>query len=93
MMSEKDWTTLFDAFRDETKFNEEGYADECDFESLHLYKWLECGNGNARPSYSMMDQMARRGYDVFWVEKDSFGWMIGGVREKLVPYKRVITFG
>ena len=40
MMNEKNWEDLFEAFKDETKFNEEGYADESDFENLNLYEWL-----------------------------------------------------
>ena len=93
MMNEKNWEDLFQAFKEEEKFNEVGYADESEFENLHLYEWLGCSDGDAKPSRGMLDLFARRGYDVFWVEKDSYGWLIGGVREKLVPWKRVITFG
>jgi hypothetical protein len=92
MMSEKDWTTLFNAFEEEEPFWEGGdYAEEHDFPDLNLYNWLECDGG--RPSYKTIQEFAAHGYDVFCLERDSFGWLGGGVRRKLDPSGKVITFG
>ena len=90
MMDQKNWEDLFEAFNEEEPFWT-GYAGEEAFAKLNLYEWLEC-NG-ARPSQKMIEECAYHGYDVFPVERDSFGWMIGGIRRKLDPSGKVIMFG
>ncbi len=91
MMDRKDWETLFEAFQEEEPFWKDKCADESEFNGLHLHKWLEC-NG-ACPSGKMKNEFAFHGYDVFCVERDSFGWLIGGVRRHLDPSGKVICFG
>lgn len=91
MMDQRNWEDLFEAFNEEEPFWEDKYASEEAFDRLNLYKWLEC-NGT-RPSQKMMDECAFHGYDVFPIERDSFGWLIGGIRRVLDPSGKVITFG
>ena len=91
MMDQEKWTKLFEAFNEEEPFWEDKYADEELFSNLNLYEWLECSG--ARPSRKMMDEFAFHGYEVFPVERDSFGWLIGGIRRVLDPSGKVITFG
>lgn len=93
MMGQNDWNTLFEAFNEEEPFWENNYADESNsnFKGLNLCKWLEC-DGNW-PSRKMMSAFALHGYDVFPIETDSSGWLIGGVRRMLDPTNKVITFG
>lgn len=91
MMNQSDWEALVQAFREEEPFWENEYADESEFKNLNLYKWLECDG--AQPSERMKKELALHGYDVFPVERDSFGWLIGGIREMLINEKKVITFG
>ena len=94
MMDQKNWEKLFEAFQNENVFEEEDgikYANECDFEDLNLFEWLECGSYG--PSMRMKEACARHGYDIFCIERDSFGWLIGGIRQMLIPDRKVITFG
>ena len=91
MMSEENWKKLFKAFQEEEPWWEGEYAAEHEFNGLNLYNWLECDGG--RPSYKMIQEFAAHGYDVFCLERDSFGWLGGGVRRKLDPSGQVITFG
>lgn len=91
MMNETRLEKLFQAFQEEEPFWEDNYADEGQFEGLNLYEWLEC-NGS-RPSRRMIDELAFCGYEVFPVERDGFGWLIGGIRRLLDPSGKVITFG
>jgi hypothetical protein len=91
MMDQKDWDILQEAFQEEEPFWESKYADESEFEGLNLYKWLECEG--VRPSGKMTDEFRAHGYSVYAVERDSFGWLIGGVQRMLDPSGKVITFG
>ncbi len=91
MMDQKKWKQLFNAFNEEDNFDEEGYANDSEFEDMDLMDWLDCDSRG--PSMQMMHEFSLHGYDVFPVEKDSFGWLIGGVRHMLIPNSRIITFG
>lgn len=44
---------------------------------------------NGRPNFVAINEMAKIGFQVYPVERDSFGWLIGGVKTN----KGVITFG
>lgn len=91
MMDQKKWELLHEAFKDDKKFDEEGYAYDGDYEGMNLMDWLDCDS--VCPDWDTRQDFARHGYDVFPVEKDSFGWLIGGVRRMLDPSGKVITFG
>lgn len=91
MMNDERREKLFNAFQEEEPFWVDNYADENQFEGLNLMEWLEC-NG-ARPSREMVLKMSELGYEVFPVEVDSYGWLIGGIRRLLDPSGKVITFG
>lgn len=91
MMNQENWEALFKAFDEEEPWWEGNYADENEFEGLNLMDWLECDSRG--PDWNMVIEFVRRGYDVFPVENDSFGWLVGGVRRKLDPSGKVITFG
>ena len=48
---------------------------------------LICGDG--RGNEETMNELRRLGWGVFPVERDGFGWLIGGIQTK----KGVITYG
>jgi hypothetical protein len=48
---------------------------------------LICGDG--RGNEENMNELRRLGWGVFPVERDGFGWLIGGIQTK----KGVITYG
>ena len=91
MMDQTQWDKLFNAFDEEEPFWESKYASENDFDELNLFEWFECDSYG--PSARMCKELSLHGYDVFPVEKDSFGWLIGGIRQMLDPSGKVITFG
>lgn len=90
MMDQRKWEILDEAFQKDEKFSEEGYANDYDFENIDLMDWLECDSRG--PSWDMIDEFLDNGYSVFAIEKDSFGWLIGGVQKK-EGSERIITFG
>lgn len=89
-MDQEKWDLLEQAFKDDSKFNEEGYSHDSEFEGMSLMDWLNCSS--VRPDWDMMDEFSDHGYHVFAVERDSFGWLIGGVRREN-DFSRTICFG
>lgn len=91
MMNQKQWDLLEEAFDEEEPWWEGLYADENDFKDLNLYDWLECTR--IGPSIGMRLELTRHGYETFPVERDSFGWLIGGIRRKGDLSYKTICFG
>lgn len=44
---------------------------------------------NGHPNWDSIEELRNLGYDVFAIERDSFGWLIGGVQTS----KGILTFG
>lgn len=89
MMNQDDWNKLRETFNDETKFDHDGYYCEDDGFDFEIMDWLECSS--VSPSWNMKQEFARHGYYVYPGESDSFGWLIGIVKDRTTG--RMITFG
>lgn len=90
MMTEENWKQLEDEFKKNECFDENNwYTANGGYPPFDLMDWLDCSS--TRPSWDMVDEYKRRGYRVFPVERDSFGWLIGAVEDN--KSGRRITFG
>ena len=90
MMDQKNWDLLRETFDNGDNFDEEDwYIANEGYPPFNLMEWLECST--VRPSFRMMDEFYKHGYDVYPAEKDSFGWLIGVVCDRKTD--RRISFG
>lgn len=90
MMDQEKWTLLRETFDNEANFGEEGwYSANEGYPPFDLMEWLECST--VRPSLKMVEIFQDHGYDVYPAERDSFGWLIGVVKDRTT--KRRISFG
>lgn len=91
MMDQNQWKKLHEAFTNEDIWKDgDVFIDDYVFD-LTLFDWLECDSFG--PSREMERQLDYHGYNVFKLEGDSFGWLIGGIRRKGINEQRCITFG
>lgn len=99
MMDQEKWKKLEMAFDlNEPWWGGNIYADESEFMNLgnesidlNLMDWLDCNSKG--PSYEMINEFEKNGYKVYPIERDSFGYLIGGVKKINDPRGVVITFG
>ena len=79
-------------FSDPDNFDEEGYArdTECG-DDIDVYGALVCDN--VCVPYSKQCYMRDRGYEVVCLERDSFGWLMGGISKVVDGKRRLLTFG
>lgn len=79
-------------FSNPDNFDEEGYANdtECD-EDLDVYGTLVYSN--VCVPMSKITYMQDRGYEVMCLERDSFGWLMGGISKVVDGKRRILTFG
>ena len=80
-------------FNDPNNFDEEGYASDADCDNgLDPYGTLV--KDNTGVPYSKAVYMQNRGYEVICLERDSFGWLMGGISKICSDGKRrLLTFG
>ena len=79
MMDQEKWAKLEETFNDETQEWESGCIDYTTLD-FDIMGWLDCSTRG--PSWEMMAEFEKNGYKVVCHERDSFGWLIGGVRQK-----------
>ena len=88
MMDQAKWNKLNEAFDTEENWWEPGANNDYDL-GIDLFDWLDCST--SRPSGTMIQEFNNHGYDVECYERDSFGWLVAGVKEK--KSGKVILFG
>ena len=79
-------------FSDPDNFDEEGYASDTDCDDdLDPYGTLVYDNVGV--PQSKICYMYDRGYEVTCLERDSSGWLLGGVSKKVDGKWRMLIFG
>lgn len=83
---------LNEFFSDSDNFDEEGYASDVDCnDDVDPYGVLVCNNmGVPLEKTCYMDD---HGFDVVCLERDSFGWLLGGISKVVDGQRRLLTFG
>ena len=83
---------LDEFFSDPDNFDEEGYASDTDCsDDIDPYGTLVCDNIGV--PYSKICYMHDRGYEVVCLERDSFGWLLGGISKVVNGRRLLLTFG
>lgn len=83
---------LDEFFSDPDNFDEEGYASDTDCsDDIDPYGTLVCDN--ICVPYSKICCMRDRGYEVVCLERDSFGWLMGGISKVVDGRRLLLTFG
>lgn len=84
---------LDEFFSNPDNFDEEGYASDADCgDDLNPYDTLV--SDNIGVPYSKICYMQDRCYEVVCLERDSFGWLMGGISKVCSDGKRrLLTFG
>jgi len=79
-------------FSDPDNFDEEGYASDTDCsDDLNPYDTLVYDN--ICVPQAKINYMRDRGYEVVCLERDSFGWLMGGISKVVDGKRRLLTFG
>jgi len=83
---------LDEFFSDPNNFDEEGDArDDASDISGDVYDTLV--RDNIGVPYSKIAYMDDHGYEVVCLERDSFGWLLGGISKVVDGQRRLLTFG
>lgn len=86
---------LDEFFSDPNNFDEEGYASDVDFDDsdgVSPYSTLVVDNVGV--PMGRIQYMSDHGYEVTCLERDSFGWLMGGISKVCSDGKRrMLTFG
>ena len=86
---------LDEFFSDPDNFDEEGYASDADFDNsdgVGPYDTLV--KDNICAPQDRVSYMSDHGYEVVCLERDSFGWLMGGISKVCSDGKRrMLTFG
>jgi hypothetical protein len=79
-------------FSNKENFDEEGYASDTDCPyGVDPYDALVCDNIGV--PYEKTLYMGERGYEVVCLDRDSFGWLMGGISKVVDGQRRLLTFG
>lgn len=83
---------LDEFFSDPDNFDKEGYASDTDCgDDIDPYGTLV--QDNIGVPYSKICYMRDRGYEVVCLERDSFGWLMGGISKVVNGRRLLLTFG
>ena len=83
---------LDEFFSDPDNFDKEGYASDTDCgDDIDPYGTLV--KDNICVPYSKICYMRDRGYEVVCLERDSFGWLMGGISKVVDGRRLLLTFG
>lgn len=84
---------LDEFFSDPENFDEDGYASDADCDDdLDPYGTLVCDNVCV-PQSKIVYIREHGGYEVVCLERDSFGWLVGGISKVVDGKRRLLTFG
>lgn len=78
-------------FSDPANFDEEGYASDVDCDDIDPYGALVCNNMGV--PWEKTCYMGDNGFEVVCLERDSFGWLMGGISKVVDGHRRLLTFG
>lgn len=78
-------------FSDPNNFDEEGYADDTKCTDINPYDTLVRDNVGVPASEEVY--MEEHGYEVVCLDRDSFGWLLGGISKVVDGKRRLLTFG
>lgn len=78
-------------FSDPNNFDEEGYADDTKCTDIDPYDTLVYDNIGVPASKA--EYMEDHGYEVVCLDRDSFGWLLGGISKVVDGKRRLLTFG